>query len=50
MGFMETIKNFLGVSQIWGIDLGFWVANAVVLLIVIIMNIVFWSFKPKNDQ
>jgi hypothetical protein len=26
--------------------MGFWVANGVVLVIVIIMNVVFWSMKP----
>lgn len=26
--------------------MGFWVANAAVLVIVIIMNVVFWSMKP----
>ena len=26
--------------------MGFWVANAAVLVIVVIMNVVFWSTKP----
>lgn len=26
--------------------MGFWVANAAVLVIVVIMNVVFWSMKP----
>lgn len=26
--------------------MGFWVANEAVLVIVIIMNVVFWSMKP----
>ena len=26
--------------------MGFWVANAAVLVIIIIMNVVFWSMKP----
>lgn len=26
--------------------MGFWVANGVVLVIVIIMNVIFWSMKP----
>lgn len=26
--------------------MGFWVANGVVLVIVVIMNVVFWSMKP----
>lgn len=32
-----------------GIDMGFWVAMAVVSLIVILMNVVFWSMKPKSQ-
>lgn len=26
--------------------MGFWVANAAVLVIVVIMNVVFWGMKP----
>lgn len=26
--------------------MGFWVANAAVLVIVVIMNVVFWNMKP----
>lgn len=26
--------------------MGFWVANAAVLVIVVIMNVVFWCMKP----
>ena len=29
--------------------MGFWVALAAVLLIVILMNVLFWSMKPKTD-
>ena len=50
MGFMEIVKNCLGCSEILGIDLGFWVANLAVLLIVIIMNVFFWRLKPKKNN
>ena len=31
-----------------GIDLGFWVSMAVVALIVVVMNAVFWGMKPRK--
>lgn len=39
--------NLFETTEFLGIDMGFWVAMAVVLLIVILMNVVFWSMKPK---
>lgn len=33
-------------TTLWGINMGFWVALAAVALIVIGMNVVFWSMKP----
>ena len=33
-----------------GLNMGFWVSMAVVLLIVILMNVVFWGIKPKNKK
>ena len=42
--------NLFGTTSVLGINLGFWVAMAVVLLIVILMNVVFWSMKPKKPD
>lgn len=42
--------HLFGTVSIWGIDMGFWVGMAVVLLIVILMNVVFWSLKPKKPE
>ena len=43
--------NLFGTASFLGIDMGFWVGMAVVLLIVVLMNVVFWSIKPqKPDQ
>ena len=39
--------DLFGRGEWMGINMGFWVAMAVVLLIVIIMNAVFWGMKPK---
>ena len=43
--------NLFGATSFLGINMGFWVGIAVVLLIVVIMHVVFWSMKPqKPDQ
>ncbi|MBT2156625.1 hypothetical protein KK425_06525 [Clostridioides difficile] len=39
-----------GTTEWLGLNIGFWVAMAVVLLIVIVMNVVFWSMKPKDTK
>ena len=39
--------DLFGSGELLGINMGFWVAMAVVLLIVIIMNAVVWGMKPK---
>ena len=31
-----------------GLDMGFWVSLAAVIVIVIAMNVVFWGLKPKE--
>lgn len=33
-----------------GIDIGFWISMGISLLVAIIMNVVFWSLKPKNNK
>ena len=33
-----------------GLNIGFWVSMAAVLLIVFIMNIVFWRMKSKQNK
>lgn len=38
--------DLFGTTTLWGINMGFWVALAAVALIVIGMNVVFWSMKP----
>lgn len=37
-----------GCTSFCGINMGFWVAMSAVLLIVIVMNAVFWGIKPKE--
>ena len=50
MNCKELWMNFFGTTDWLGINIGFWIAMAVVLLIVIVMNVVFWSMNPKQMQ
>ena len=45
----ELWMTFFGTTEWLGLNIGFWMAMAVVLLIVIVMNVIFWSMKPKAD-
>ncbi len=38
-----------GRTEWMGLNMGFWVALSVVLLIVLVMNLVFWNWKPHKD-
>lgn len=42
--------DLFGRTSLFGIDMGFWVAMSAVLLIVIVMNAVFWGMKPKAEH
>lgn len=33
-------------TELFGINMGFWVCLLVITIIVILMNVVFWSMKP----
>ena len=46
MNWKELWMTLFGTTEWLGLNIGFWVAMAVVLLIVIVMNVVFWSMKP----
>lgn len=46
MQWARIFMKLFGRTSFLGIDMGFWVGMAVVLLIVIGMNVVFWSLKP----
>ena len=51
MNWTNIWMYLFGTATLWGLDMGFWVSMAVVVMIVLIMNIVFWCMKPKeNDQ
>lgn len=40
--------TLFGTTEWPGLDIGFWMALAVVALIVIIMNVVFWKMRPQK--
>lgn len=44
----ELWMTLFGTIEWLGLNIGFWSAMAVVEVIVIIMNIVFWKMKPKK--
>ena len=50
MNWTQIWMDLFGTTALWGLDMGFWVANAVVLLIVIVMNAVFWGMKSKTPE
>ena len=40
--------SLFGSTSFLGLDMGFWVSMGIALLVTILMNIVFWSMKPKK--
>ena len=45
----QVLRMILFGTTEWpGLDIGFWIAMAVVALIVIIMNVVFWKMRPQK--
>lgn len=50
MNWENIWMNSFGTTSLWGLDMGFWVSMGVVALIVILMNAVFWSLKPKQQN
>ena len=50
MNWKELWMTLFGTTEWLGLNIGFWVALAAVLLIVILMNVLFWSMKPKTGK
>ena len=49
MNWKELWMTLFGTCEWLGLNMGFWVSMAAVLLIVILMNVVFWGIKPKSE-
>lgn len=50
MNWTTIWMDLFGTTSFLGINIGFWLAMAGVLLIVILMNVIFWSMKPKRKE
>lgn len=50
MNWATIWMNLFGVTSFLGINMGFWIGMAVVLWIVVLMNVVFWSMKPQRPD
>lgn len=49
MDWTNIWMKLFGTSALWGVDMGFWVGMSAVVLIVVVMNLVFWGIKsPKQ--
>ena len=48
MNWTAIWTSLFGTTPLFGVNMGFWAGMASVLLIVILMNMVFWSIKPQN--
>ena len=48
MNWTKLWMELFGRKELFGLDMGFWAAMAVVLIIVILMNAAFWNVKPKH--
>lgn len=42
--------TLFGTTELFGLNMGFWVSLAAVALIVVIENIVFWNMKPHKKD
>lgn len=50
MNWKEIWMTLFGTTQWLGLNIGFWVAMAAVLLIVILMNVIFWGIKLRQSK
>lgn len=50
MNWATIWMNLFSTTSFFGIDMGFWAGIAVVFLIVVLMNVVFWSMRPKKPD
>ena len=48
MNWSNIWMALFGAADWLGLNMGFWVSMAVVALIVVVMNVVFWGIKPKK--
>ena len=49
MNWKELWLSLWGTTEFLGVDMGFWMAMAMIVLIVILMNLMAWSLRPKSS-
>ena len=49
MNWKQLWLSLWGTTEFLGVDMGFWMAMAMIVLIVIVMNLVAWSLRPKSS-
>lgn len=49
MNWKKLWLSLWGTTEFLGVDMGFWMAMAMIVLIVIVMNLVAWSLRPKSS-
>lgn len=50
MDWVQIWIDLFGTTEWMGLNMGFWVSCAVVALIVVLMNVVFWNVKVPDEQ
>lgn len=50
MNWAQIWIDVFGVTEWLGLNMGFWVALAAIALVVVAMNVVFWSMKPLSGR
>ncbi len=50
MNWTNLWMKLFGTTRLFGIDMGFWISLCFCILIVIAMNIIFWSRKPIKSE
>lgn len=48
MNWAKLWMKVFGRTTFIGLDMGFWVSLVIVILIVILMNLIFWMLKPQK--
>lgn len=48
MNWTNLWLKIFGITEFLDLNMGFWISIVVIILIVILMNIIFWGMKPKN--
>lgn len=50
MMMLSIWMDLFGTETLFDLNMGFWVAMSAVIVLVILMNVIFWSMKPKNTH